>query len=223
METRPVVNVQMNNNYQATGVAPPGGGPKSALVAYALWILGGLVGAHRFYLRRPRTLTYVLMVAGGVAFFPDPFRFVPILAWFLTIVGDLSRIPRWARQTQDALRQPPAQVVLPYPPQAAAPAAGLQPPAESPRPERPLDLQTLLLREAHRGDGKLTVTQGVMATGKTFEDVESCLKNMVTSGYVDVDNEPHSGVIVYVFPELAGRPRAARSDSGQGRGPHAST
>ena len=212
METQPVVNVQMHN-YQTTGTATPGGGPKSTLVAYALWILGGLVGAHRFYLRRPKTLKYVLVVAGLVVFLPGPYRFVPILAWFLTILSDLVRIPGWVRQTHHALQQSPAQVVLPYPPQAPAPPPGAQPPADSPPPEeRPLDLQTRLLREAHRGDGKLTVTQGVMATGRPFEDVEACLKKMVTSGYVDVDNEPHSGVIVYVFPELAGRPRAARSE-----------
>ncbi len=30
---------------------------------------------------------------------------------------------------------------------------------------------------------------------------------MVSAGYVDVDNEPDSGVVVYVFPELVGRPR----------------
>ena len=78
------------------------------------------------------------------------------------------------------------------------------------RPEQsaaaPTDLRTLLLHEAHRGDGKLTVTQAVMATGEDWDRIEACLKKMVQAGYVDVDNEPHSGVIVYVFPELVGRP-----------------
>ena len=31
---------------------------------------------------------------------------------------------------------------------------------------------------------------------------------MVTAGHIDVDNEPDSGVIVYLFPELVGRPAA---------------
>ena len=46
-----------------------------------------------------------------------------------------------------------------------------------------------------------------METGMDWKRVEKCLRKMVSAGYVDVDNEPDSGVIVYVFPELAGRPR----------------
>ena len=61
------------------------------------------------------------------------------------------------------------------------------------------------------GDGSLTVTQGVMATSKSFEEVEACLQGMTRSGYIDVDNEPTSGVVVYVFPELAGRPAVKRA------------
>ena len=51
------------------------------------------------------------------------------------------------------------------------------------------------------------MTQGVLATGLDWDRVEGCLRDMVQAGYVDVDNEPGSGVIVYVFPELAGRPK----------------
>ena len=43
-----------------------------------------------------------------------------------------------------------------------------------------------------------------MASGKSFEEVEKCLRGMVDQGYVDVDNAPGSGVIVYRFPELSG-------------------
>ena len=31
---------------------------------------------------------------------------------------------------------------------------------------------------------------------------------MGKAGHIDVDNEPDSGVIVYLFPELVGRPAA---------------
>ena len=48
------------------------------------------------------------------------------------------------------------------------------------------------------------MTQGVVATGMTFEQVEEILREMVSKGYVDVDNAPNSGVVVYRFPELAG-------------------
>ena len=69
-------------------------------------------------------------------------------------------------------------------------------------------LRTRLLRAAHRGDGQLTVTQAVMETGESFAKVERGLRKMVTAGHIDVDNEPDSGVIVYLFPELVGRPAA---------------
>lgn len=50
--------------------------------------------------------------------------------------------------------------------------------------------------------GEITVSQGVSTTGKTFEEVEMVLNEMSDKGYVDVDNAPGTGVIVYRFPEL---------------------
>jgi hypothetical protein len=67
--------------------------------------------------------------------------------------------------------------------------------------------QQLLLDAAMREDGKLTVTQAAMITGFSFQEAETLLREMVASGYVDVGNEPESGVIVYYFPELQGRRR----------------
>ena len=58
-----------------------------------------------------------------------------------------------------------------------------------------------------REGGKLTVTQAAMITGYSFQQAEDLLREMGASGYVDVGNEPDSGVIVYYFPELRGRPR----------------
>jgi hypothetical protein len=46
------------------------------------------------------------------------------------------------------------------------------------------------------------VTQGVAETGLTFEEVEEVLTDMLVRGYVDVDNEPTTGVVIYRFPEL---------------------
>ena len=57
------------------------------------------------------------------------------------------------------------------------------------------------------GTGSLTVTQASMITGFSFEEAEDLLREMVASGYVDVGNEPESGVIVYYFPELQARRR----------------
>ena len=67
--------------------------------------------------------------------------------------------------------------------------------------------QQLLLDAAMREGGKLTVTQAAMITGYSFQQAEQLLREMVASGYVDVGNEPESGVIVYLFPELQARAR----------------
>lgn len=67
-----------------------------------------------------------------------------------------------------------------------------------------------LLTAAERQAGVLTVTQAVQATGLSFQRAEELLRSMVTSGYVDVDNEPGSGVVIYRFPELEGRRLSAR-------------
>ena len=51
--------------------------------------------------------------------------------------------------------------------------------------------------------GSISVTQGVADTGATFEEVEAELIDLVRTGYVDIDNAPHTGVIIYRFTELA--------------------
>jgi len=65
--------------------------------------------------------------------------------------------------------------------------------------------QQILLDAAMREGGKLTVTQAAMITGYSFQEAEQYLREMVMSGYVDVGNEPESGVVVYYFPELQTR------------------
>ncbi len=76
---------------------------------------------------------------------------------------------------------------------------------EGAQPQR--TAQQLLLDAAMREGGKLTVTQAALVTGYPFEEAEQLLRDMVASGYVDVGNEPESGVIVYYFPELQARRR----------------
>jgi hypothetical protein len=67
--------------------------------------------------------------------------------------------------------------------------------------------QQVLLDAALKEGGSLTVTQAAMITGFSFQEAEELLRDMVSSGYVDVGNEPESGVIVYYFPELRRRDR----------------
>lgn len=70
--------------------------------------------------------------------------------------------------------------------------------------------EQLLLDAAMEQGGKLTVTQAAMLTGYSFQEAEQLLRGMVASGYVDVGNEPESGVIVYYFPELQAMRRLSR-------------
>jgi TM2 domain-containing membrane protein YozV len=63
-------------------------------------------------------------------------------------------------------------------------------------------LMVELLKAAVTQRGKLSVTQGVMATGANFAEVEATLQDMVKSGYVDISNDLETGVVVYEFREL---------------------
>ncbi len=62
--------------------------------------------------------------------------------------------------------------------------------------------QQMLLDAALAEGGMLTVTQATRVTGLDFSQAEGLLREMVAKGYVDVGNEPESGVVVYYFPEL---------------------
>jgi hypothetical protein len=66
----------------------------------------------------------------------------------------------------------------------------------------PEDLRVALTREAAKRNGALSVTQGVLASGKTFKEVEAALDEMAKSGYVGIDNDPDTGVVIYTFREL---------------------
>ena len=51
--------------------------------------------------------------------------------------------------------------------------------------------------------GAISVTQGVADTGATFEEVEAALGDLLKTGYVDVDNAPGTGVVIYRFTEIS--------------------
>lgn len=59
-----------------------------------------------------------------------------------------------------------------------------------------------LLKAAEIKGGKLSVTQGVMATGASFQRVEVILNEMSKSGYTSITNDPSTGVVLYHFHEL---------------------
>ncbi len=64
-------------------------------------------------------------------------------------------------------------------------------------------LMLKLLKAAEKRGGMLSVTQAVMDTGASFSEVETSLKEMLKTGYVEINNHPDSGVVVYHFVELS--------------------
>lgn len=153
-------------------------------LAYAFWclFLVGLAGVHRIYLGRYGTgilwmLTFGLFGVGQVV---DLFRMRKLVLDANVREGRLPH-PRWVGLLNG--RSPS--------------------PEERPRPAvAPLTPMQRLLKAAMANGGGLTVTQGVAATGLGFEEVEETLREMVVKGYVDVDNAPDTGVVVYRFVEL---------------------
>lgn len=68
--------------------------------------------------------------------------------------------------------------------------------------QTPDQLGIKLLKAAYTKGGKLSVTQGVMATGATFGEVEEAFREMLKTGYVSIENDPVTGVVMYYFHEL---------------------
>ena len=177
---RPVGPVEENEMYRSS-------------VGYALWCLFfvGLGGVHRIYLGKYGTGILWLLTAGlfGIGQFVDLFRMRTLVRDANVRDGYLPH-PRYAQQL------------------AAGGAAGGSAPAEAgggepPSPASPREekMRQLLLAAEERG-GAISVTQGVAATGMSFDEVEELLTDMLESGYVDVDNHPETGVVLYRFTEL---------------------
>lgn len=159
-------------------------------IGYGLWCLWlfGLAGVHRIYMGKYGTGILWLLTWGlfGIGQFVDLFRMKGLIKDANIREGYLPH-PRLASRLQGGTSSPPQ--------------GGSSQPALPPRPQ---NVQQVLLKAAQANGGALTVTQGVVTTGLTFEQVEEILREMVAKGYVDVDNAPNSGVVVYRFPELAG-------------------
>lgn len=148
-------------------------------VAFGLWCvcLFGLAGMHRFYLRKPVTGVIWLLTFGllGIGQFIDLLR-------LRDMVEDENILSEGHRRKELGGAEMRA---LPAP----------RDPVE--------DLRQSLLKAAATRGGSISVTQGVLATGKSFEEVEAALDEMAKKGYADIDNDPKSGVVVYKFGDLA--------------------
>ena len=150
------------------------------IISYGLWAgcFGTVCGLHRIYLGKYATGFLWMFTFGlfGIGQIYDLITMKRLIRDANIRAGHLPH-PRWA----DALDR------------ATQPHAGL-PPAKT--------LKHQLLDAAIERKGELSVTEGVAATGASFDEVESTLNELLETGYVDIDNRPDSGVIVYRFTEL---------------------
>lgn len=161
-------------------VSQTGEGAYREGLGYALWCLVfvGLAGIHRIYLGKYGTGILYLLTFGlfGIGQFIDLFRMKSLVRDSNIREGYLPH-PRVMGQLMSQMNSRPVG------------------------PGRPLRHQ--LLDAAVEHGGAISVTDGVAATGATFDEVEAELKLLVESGYVDVDVPPGKSYIVYRFTELS--------------------
>jgi TM2 domain-containing membrane protein YozV len=160
-------------------------GPYSKSSAVLLWFawIFGFGGVHRIYLGKP---------ISGVIY---------LLTWGLLGVGQLVDLLRLGSMVDMAnakeLRAAPG-------PRGLLPSHSPPPRTVKSPPGDPEELARLKLLNAAAEHGNvLSVTQGVMATGKSFKEVETLLDQMAKSGYVGIDNDPDTGAVIYTFGELS--------------------
>ena len=177
---------------------------KSVLLAYLLWFLGGPLGLYKFYLGRPYMGLFYVCTGGGLLlgwiydFFTLPYQ-VQVANLFLQYQSEhpMSALRREIEHLKGYL-----YTLLQGKTNTASPAwrAALK---ERVKPQlSDDDLMLKLLRAAQKHQGRLSVTQGVIETSMPFAEVERVLQNMAKSNYVYMDNDPTTGVIVYVFKEI---------------------
>ena len=159
---------------------------RSVLVAYLLWLFWGFFGAHKLYVGKPLVALLYFFTWGilGVGWLIDLFTLPGQVAW-CNLASYFNRLKA-----------------------VGGPAGAWAPTREVPhRPRNAEDLMLALLEHARTHGGAVSVTEGVIATGLPFKKVERALRDMLGSGYVDVQNDPETGVVRYVFHELAESPR----------------
>jgi len=160
----------------------------STSTAFLLWLACalGLFGIHRFYLGRTWTGLLYLFTFG------------------LLGVGQLVDLVRLRQLVSDENIRREALLALAEKRALGGRGSQLLLGDRSSPPEQSLEqLRIKLLEAAASRNGQLSVTEGVMATGKPFADVEAELDAMARSGYVGISNDPETGMVVYTFGQLA--------------------
>ncbi|MGL5192002.1 MAG: protein kinase domain-containing protein [Chroococcales cyanobacterium] len=152
-------------------------------LSYLLWMAGffGVGGLHRFYNGK--------YVTGVIWFCTWNF-------FFLGQIVDGFIIPGMVDKYQDKMRKKLgiSATGVPLAPQNAI--------SQTVNLQTQEQLMIALVRAAQARGGKLSVTQAVIDTNRGFSEVEQALTQMVSAGYVSVENDPVTGIVIYRFNEL---------------------
>lgn len=164
---------------------------RSKGVAYALWLLiiFGIGGGQRFYAGK-HISALIYLFTGGFLGFGQLLDLILIPQ----MIDDFNRRQRLLHGNLAA-----NQVIVNV---NNAPNHELPKIAE-PNETNKDSLVVQLLKTAQQNNGKITVTEGVIATGKSFKEVEEALVSIHKAGYASIDNDPVNGVVIYRIDQLA--------------------
>ncbi|MBD1823401.1 TM2 domain-containing protein [Cyanobacteria bacterium FACHB-DQ100] len=168
-------------------------------VAYVLWLGGlfGLSGLHRLYNGEKKTGLLWLGTFGL-------FGFGQLLD--LILIPKMVQVhnERLSEKYKPLLEQNPMTLTIGQITLRPSKFTGVKSPKliDSTPPISQQQATIALLKAAEARGGKLSVTQGVMATGLSFKQVEALLIEMLKSGYVEIGNDAETGTVLYEFREL---------------------
>lgn len=168
-------------------------------VAYVLWLGGlfGLSGLHRLYNGEKKTGLLWLGTFGL-------FGFGQLLD--LILIPKMVQVhnERLSEKYKPLLEQKPIALTIEQVTLRPSKFIGVKSPKliDSTPPISHQQATISLLKAAEARGGRLSVTQGVMATGLSFKQVETLLIEMLKSGYVEIGNDPETGIVLYEFREL---------------------
>jgi TM2 domain-containing membrane protein YozV len=174
-------------------------GPNSKGVAFLLWLacFCGFFGIHRFYLGRWGSGLLYFFTFGlfGVGQLVDLIRLPGMVT-----EENMKHAAFRALAEKHALQGGHVRQLSAH---AQLGNAGLLPVGSVTTDAETSDaLRMQLVQAAAKHGGHLSVTQGVMATGKSFQQIEDTLDDMVKSGYVSIDNDENTGIVIYRFGQL---------------------
>ena len=154
---------------------------KDKTIAYLLWCgwLVGLGGLHRIYNGKYGT------------------GFLWLFTWGLFGVGQLFDLIAIPGMVEDANNR----LLVASMGQAALAAGGSGVPMKR-LPRTTEEFQVALVHAAKLRGGRLTVAEGVAATGRGFKEVNKQLQEMAIAGYVEEDSDD-AGQVFFRFPGLA--------------------